>query len=84
MFTARSARTGTNRNREWYLNGKIHREDGPAIECADGSKKWYLNGKRHRIDGPAVEYASGLKLWYIDDVEYTQKAFKKHVASIKP
>ena len=31
----------------WHLNGKRHREDGPAIEDADGSKQWYLNGKLH-------------------------------------
>ena len=36
----------------WYLNGKRHREDGPAIEYANGDKYWYLNGKRHREDGP--------------------------------
>jgi hypothetical protein len=32
-------------NRSWYLNGKRHREDGPAIEYADGGKFWCLNGK---------------------------------------
>ena len=32
----------------WWLNGKLHREDGPAIEGADGDKSWYLNGKLHR------------------------------------
>ena len=41
----------------WYLNGKRHREDGPAMEFADGPKYWYLNDKRHREDGPAIEYA---------------------------
>ena len=30
--------------KEWYLNGKLHREDGPAIEWIDGCKSWYLNG----------------------------------------
>ena len=25
----------------WYLNGKRHREDGPAFEGADGEKWWY-------------------------------------------
>jgi hypothetical protein len=30
----------------WYLNGKYHRTDGPAIEDADGTKKWYLNGNQ--------------------------------------
>ena len=34
-----------NGDKAWYLNGKQHREDGPAIEYADGSKWWYLNGK---------------------------------------
>jgi hypothetical protein len=27
------------------MNGKWHREDGPAIEFADGTKYWYLDGK---------------------------------------
>ena len=35
-------------NKGWYLNGKLHREDGPALEYADGSNSWYLNGKLHR------------------------------------
>jgi hypothetical protein len=29
----------------WYLNDNLHREDGPAVEWADGTKSWYLNGK---------------------------------------
>ena len=28
----------------WRLNGKTHRENGPAIEYANGDKCWYLNG----------------------------------------
>ena len=33
--------------RQWYLNGKLHREgDKPAREWADGTKEWWLNGKR--------------------------------------
>jgi len=35
-----------NGNKFWLLNGKLHREDGPAIEFANGQKDWYLNGKR--------------------------------------
>jgi len=31
----------------WYLNGKLHREDGPAVEWADGYKSWYLNGTKY-------------------------------------
>lgn len=26
-----------------YLNGKIHREDGPAVEILGGKKEWWLN-----------------------------------------
>ena len=52
--------------RYWYLNDKYHREDGPAIEYADGDRVWYLNGKLHREDGPAVEWADGTKEWYLN------------------
>ena len=30
----------------WYLKGKPHREDGPAVEWADGTKFWWLNGEQ--------------------------------------
>jgi hypothetical protein len=52
--------------KRWLLNGKRHREDGPAVEWADGDKHWFLNGKPHREDGPATEYADGSKSWYVD------------------
>ena len=45
----------------------LHREDGPAVEYADGSKGWYQNGKLHRIDGPALEWFDGDRLWYQND-----------------
>ncbi|MHA2085135.1 MAG: hypothetical protein ACXABD_15370 [Candidatus Thorarchaeota archaeon] len=50
---------------EWYLDNKRHREDGPAIDCANGDKIWYLNDKLHREDGPAIEYVSR-KEWYLN------------------
>jgi hypothetical protein len=31
--------------KRWFLNGKLNREDGPAIEWPDGKKYWYLNDK---------------------------------------
>ena len=55
-----------NGSKEWYLNGKPHRTDGPAKEFANGSKEWYLNGKFHRTDGPAVEHADGYKAWLLN------------------
>jgi len=51
--------------KEWYFNGKRHREDGPAVEHPSGAKAWFLKGKRHRKDGPAVEFPNGTKEWWI-------------------
>ena len=31
-------KTYENGDKEWYLNGKLHREDGPAVEDANGYK----------------------------------------------
>jgi len=62
-------------DKEWYLNGKLHREDGPAIEYVDGDKEWWLNGQRHREDGPAIElYFYDIdKRWWLNGKEYTQE-----------
>jgi len=59
-------------NKYWYLNGKLHRVDGPAIELADGDKYWYLNDKRHREDGPAIERANGDKFWYLNGKQHRE------------
>ena len=56
-------------------NGKLHREDGPAVEYIDGDKKWYLNGKLHREDGPAVEDTDGNKEWWLNGKELTEGEF---------
>jgi len=64
-------------SKSWWLNGKRHREDGPAVEYADGTKFWCLNGKRHREDGPAVEYAKGTKFWYLNGDLVLERQHKK-------
>ena len=38
--------------KQWFLNGKFHREDGPAIEWSGGTKSWYLNGKQLIVRPP--------------------------------
>ena len=51
----------------WYKDAKCtirHRENGPAVECADGDKFWHQNGQRHRTDGPAIEWSYGTKSWW--------------------
>ncbi len=55
--------------KQWLLDGKVHREDGPAAIRADGTQIWALYGKRQRKDGgPAVILADGSKFWYRDDL----------------
>ena len=51
--------------KEWYLNGQLHREGGPAVEWPTGVKEWFLNGLTHREDGPAIEYPDGSKEWLL-------------------
>jgi hypothetical protein len=54
-------------DKTWFLNGKFHREDGPAIIYPNGDKEWYINGVLHRDDGPAIETAFGkIKEWYVN------------------
>jgi len=62
--------------RQWFKNGKQHREDGPAHENPDGTKFWIVNGLRHRIDGPASIYYNGLKYWYINGEEVSEEQCK--------
>jgi hypothetical protein len=53
--------------KRWYLNGKLHRDDGPAVELLGGSKVWYKNGSLHRENGPAIEVSvGGAEYWWID------------------
>ena len=52
--------------KHWYLNGKLHREDGPAIEGINGYNVWYLNGKCHRENGPAIENSNGDNVWLLN------------------
>lgn len=65
--------TGKIRNKNgdlcYYKDGKLHREDGPAVEFSNGTKEWYLKGKLHRENGPAIEYKNGDKRFFINDME---------------
>ena len=63
----------------WHFNGKLHRENGSAIECSNGHKYWYLNGERHREDGPAVEHPDGHKSWYLNGKLYSKKDYYKEL-----
>ena len=57
--------------REWWVNGELHRDDGPAVENVDGTRMWWVNGKIHRTDGPAIEYLDGTREWWFNGQKYT-------------
>ena len=67
-------RTDADGTKRWYLDNKLHRTDGPAVEYTDGDKHWYLYGKCHRTDGPAIEHADGYKRWYLDGLQIDCKS----------
>lgn len=52
---------------EWRQYGKLHREDGPAIERPNGAKEWYSHGILHRVDGPAL-ISPEYKAWYTNGI----------------
>lgn len=66
----------------WYIDGKLHREDGPATEIkirGDRNqtrikKEWYTHGVRHRVDGPAVE--NGFVYFYINGFSVPSEKFR--------
>jgi hypothetical protein len=64
---------GADGSQHWYLNGQLHRTDGPAWIGADGRQMWYLNDQRHRSDGPARIWADGSQEWWIRDQNITEE-----------
>jgi hypothetical protein len=64
IVTRVTAVTHPDGTKAWYRDGKLHREDGPAVEWSTGSKFWYRDGRLHREDGPAIEHADGSRSWY--------------------
>lgn len=32
--------------REWWIKGDRHREDGPAVEWENGVKEWWVDGRQ--------------------------------------
>jgi hypothetical protein len=61
----------------WFIHGKIHREDGPALMASLG-EIWYYQGMIHRLNGPAENSREINELcYYIYDKQYTKKHYNK-------
>jgi hypothetical protein len=58
---------------DWYKDGKLHRDDGPATVISDGYKAWYWKGFFHRTNGPARIWGDGTKEWWITGCCYTKE-----------
>lgn len=59
---------------EYWADGVLHRDGGPAIERPDGASTWLFKGVIHRDDGPAVRHADGTVEYWLagerfDDAE---------------
>lgn len=71
----------TSGRREWYLNGRLHRDgDLPAVVWPDpdpakiiydAAKEWWVHGKLHRAhDKPARLWPSGSCEWWVDNKQH--------------
>jgi hypothetical protein len=52
-------------NIRYYLAGRLHRDDGPAVIYSDGDFNYYRFGRLHREDGHAC-FINGNKHYYIN------------------
>jgi len=73
------------KNGKWYRdsNQDFHRDDGPAVEWADGTKYWCKHGRYHREDGPAFETANGSKEYWLEGIQYTEEEYWKKIKELK-
>ena len=75
---------GSVRSKFWKNEkGYFHREDGPAIEYANGRRQWFNDGKFHREDGPVIAWESGSCSYYLNNEPYTKKEYLKEIEKIK-
>jgi hypothetical protein len=68
------------KTKRYWLNGKLHRTNGPAVEPIKGPGSWFLFGKHHRIDGPAYEHKNHrTKHWWINGIQLTKKEWSHQI-----
>jgi hypothetical protein len=61
---------------EYHLNGRLHRDNGPAIIYNDGSEYWFQYDRLHNTNGPAIILPFGMKRYYINDKQYSLNDYK--------
>jgi hypothetical protein len=70
-------RFGLNYCKQYYKNGKLHREDGPAVinTFSEKEEKFYINGLLHNEDNAAIVKNSSQK-YYLYGKEIKPNRFK--------
>jgi hypothetical protein len=67
---SKSTRQGIFAATLWTMNGKFHRDDGPAVINADGTVRWFFNGTKYEFN----EWLEAVPdLTYEDKVMYKLK-----------
>lgn len=64
----------------FFVDGKLHRDHGPANILPGGTKRWYTNGQLNRLDGPAVEYTNGAKEFWVEGRSFSETNFNMFIA----
>ena len=85
VFDALKYRVAVDRygTRRYYNSaGQLHRDEGPAVIWANGTKEWYQNSLRHRTDGPAVDWGDGYHEWWLQGVRYTESDYRVALAKL--
>jgi hypothetical protein len=67
---------------EWRLNGKLHREKGPA-HINRNFKAWFQDGDWHCLHGPAAVFSNGRLQWAIYDKQVTEEQYRQIKRKIK-
>ncbi len=75
VYPDRPALEKKNGDVAYYFEGKLHRDDGPAVICADSLVAYYKHGKLHCEDGPAIISSSGKKQWFLNGKQLTEQEF---------
>lgn len=74
-MTKRPARTILLDRTTWKLpDGRLHREDGPAVIYETGEWEYYQHHQPHRIDGPALKYfvaGRWVYYWRLNGIHYS-------------
>lgn len=60
---------------EYWINGKLHREDGPAFETQRLGliyEEYWIDGRLHRVNGPAVRHDCVREEWWRENQRHRE------------